>query len=115
MELMSPSTNDKTLKRLSNPFYKEVVMKRVNEVINHISLSPLKRKSLRRTYDDINFKGNEFTWVDEGETRDDLRMSDAFQVRMMLNEEFNIRTHEAQIQHFTNLVNYQTLITLEII
>ena len=115
MDLTSNLTNEKTLKRLSNPFYKEVVMERVNEVINHISLSPLKRKSLRRTYDDINFKGNEFTWVDEGETRDDLRMSDAFQVRVMLNEEFNIRTHEAQIQHFTNLVNYQTLITLEII
>ena len=115
MDLTSNLTNEKTLKRLSNPFYKEVVMERVNEVINHISLSPLKRKSLRRTYDDINFKGNEFTWIDEGETRDDLRMSDAFQVRMMLNEEFNIRTHEAQIQHFTNLVNYQTLITLEII
>ena len=115
MDLISNSTNDKTLKRLSNPFYKEVLIKRVKEVINHMSLSPLKRKSLRRTYDDINFKGNEFTWVDEGETRDDLRMSDAFQVRMMLNEEFNIRTHEAQIQHFTNLVNYQTLITLEII
>lgn len=115
MEMNTPTTEEKTLRKLSNPFYKEVLIKRVNEVINHISLSPLKRKSLRRTYDDINFKGNEFTWVDEGETRDDLRMSDAFQVRMMLNEEFNIRTHEAQIQHFTNLVNYQTLITLEII
>jgi len=115
MELTHNSTDEKTLRSLSNPFYKEVVMKRVNEVINHMSLPPLKRKSLRRTYDDINFKGNEFTWVDEGETRDDLRMSDAFQVRVMLNEEFNIRTHEAQIQHFTNLVNYQTLITLDII
>ena len=110
---MSPSTNDKTLKRLSNPFYKEVVMKRVKEVINHMSLPPLKRKSLRRTYDDINFKGNEFTWVDEGETREEIRMSDAFQVRVMLNEEFSIRTTEAHIQNFKN--HYQTLITLEII
>ena len=106
-------TNKKTLKKLTNPFYMEVVMTRVNEIINHISLSPLKRKSLRRTYDDINFKGNEFIWIDEGDTRDDLRMSDAFQVRMMLNEEFNIRTTEAHIQHFKN--HYQTLITLEII
>jgi len=113
MELTHNSTDEKTLRNLSNPFYKEVVMKRVNEVINHMSLSPLKRKSLRRTYDDINFKGNEFTWIDEGETRDDLRMSDAFQVRMMLNEEFNIRTKEAHIQNFKN--HYQTLITLDII
>ena len=115
MEIDINTTTRQTLSKLTNPFYLEVVMNRVKEVINHMSLSPLKRKSLRRTYDDINFKGNEFTWVDEGETRDDLRMSDAFQVRMMLNEEFNIRTREAQIQHFTNLVNYQTLITLEII
>ena len=75
----------------------------------------LRDEDLKIKVNDINFKGNEFTWIDEGETRDDLRMSDAFQVRVMLNEEFNIRTHEAQIQHFTNLVNYQTLITLNII
>ena len=113
MELTHNLTNEKTLRRLDNPFYKEVVMKRVKEVINHMLLPPLKRKSLRRTYDNISFKRNEFTWIDEGETRDEIRMSDAFQVRMMLNEEFDIRTTEAHIQHFRN--NYQTLITLDII
>ena len=113
MELIPTSTTHTTLKKLSNPFYLEVVMNRVKEVINHMSLPPLKRKSLRRTYDDINFKGNEFTWVDEGETREEIRMGDAFQVKMMLNEEFNIRTTEAHIQNFKN--HYQTLITLDII
>jgi len=113
MELIHNLTTNKTLKRLSNPFYMEVVIKRINEVVNHTILSPLKRKSLRRTYDGIKFKTDEFTWIDEGETPDGVRMSDAFQVRMMLNEEFNIRTVEAHIQDFKN--HYQTLITLKII
>ena len=114
MELVSNPTSKKTLKRLSNPFYLEVVMNHVKEVINHITRPNHAIPSrLRRTYDDINFKGNEFIWIDEGETREEIRMSDAFQVRMMLNKEFNIRTIEAQIQHFKN--HYQTLITLKII
>tara|TARA_Y100000310_G_scaffold299290_1_gene334035 strand:- start:3127 stop:3471 length:345 start_codon:yes stop_codon:yes gene_type:complete len=114
MELNRTTTNKQTLRNLTNPFYLEVVMNRVNEVINHITRPTYTKSSrLRRTYDDINFKGNEFRWVDEGETREEIRMSDAFQVKMMLNEEFNIRTTEAHIQNFKN--HYQTLITLDII
>ena len=113
MELTHNPTDEKTLRRLDNPFYKEVVMKRVKEVVNHLSLPPLKRKSLRRTYDDINLNGTSFSWIDEGQTRDELRVSDAFQVRMMLNEEFEIRTTEAHVQNFKN--HYQTLITVDII
>tara|TARA_R110000765_G_scaffold284574_1_gene381311 strand:+ start:353 stop:694 length:342 start_codon:yes stop_codon:yes gene_type:complete len=113
MELTNNLTSVRTLTQLCNPFYLGVVMSRVNEIVNHMTLSPLKRKTLRRTYDNINFKNSSFTWVDEGETSDEVRMSDAFQVRMMLSEEFNIGTTDTKIQNFKN--HYQTLITLKII
>ena len=52
MELNRTTTNKQTLRNLTNPFYLEVVMNRVNEVINHITRPTYTKSSRFHTKDE---------------------------------------------------------------